>query len=121
MGIDPTAAGPLERVLGEARSCLDGDARRLQQILDQVGVACEVPREIRDVALWCGLQSHDLGRRREVVATSGGEPAVWSLSRGLTTLTAIASGLGGSRCFCCPSPSMNTAATPNVETAAGRG
>lgn len=63
VGLDPEAARRLARLLDDAATGLTGCAGRVQRLLDQAGVGCLAPADLRDAAGWCGTAAADLRRR----------------------------------------------------------
>ncbi|HET7488042.1 MAG TPA: hypothetical protein VFJ85_08940 [Acidimicrobiales bacterium] len=63
VGVDPDAARRLALLLDDAATSLTGCAGRVQRLLDEAGVSCLAPVDLRDVAGWCGTAAADVRRR----------------------------------------------------------
>lgn len=63
VGLDPFAARRLRGLLDASAEALRACAARVQVLLDEAGVACTVPAEIRSAAGWCGTASAELRGR----------------------------------------------------------
>lgn len=70
VGIDPDGALRLRGALDDAEASLDACASRVQRLLDEAGVACRAPMDIRGAARTCGGVAHDLSRRLAVIQAS---------------------------------------------------
>ena len=71
VGIEPRGAAQLRGLLDDAAASLDACAGRVQRLLDESGVACTVPQEIRNVGRTCVGTAEDLAGRTRLV--EGGE------------------------------------------------
>lgn len=63
VGIDPVGAAGLRGSLDDAAQALEASAVRIQRLLDEAGVTCGVPMEVRGVARSCTGTAEDLAGR----------------------------------------------------------
>ena len=71
----PQGGADLQRALDDAAHHLDACSTRIQRLLDESGVTCGVPRDVRSAAGWCRGQSFDVGLRLRLLSMplAGGE------------------------------------------------
>ena len=65
----PQGGADLQRALDDAAHQIDACSIRIQRLLDDAGVTCGVPRDVRSTAGWCRGQSFDVGLRSRLLTT----------------------------------------------------